>query len=157
MDARARQVRFMSTQKRVHRSQRMSCSDRAESGAYPGSHRVARLILATAVSGRTAPLVSILWSAWVWVATNFLHSDYQYRQLVRPVLKADRRGSPPFRVRRRAALGKLASPRSSIPHIPYPSGPEYLHRTLPVKAPAGSSRRAERYDGQRDMYFQHAA
>ncbi len=153
MDARARQVRFMSTQKRVNRSQPIRCTDRAAVSRLPADF--ARHVCA-AVIGRTAPVLSILWSALAWVATEFLHPDYQYRQLVRPVLKADRRGSPPPRVRCRAALGKLASPRSSLPHIAYPSGPVYLHRPLP-NAPAASCRRAERYDGQRDLYFQHAA
>ena len=162
MDSRARQVRFMSTQKRENRSQRLSCSDRAGWGAFPGSRHVARLIWATAANGRTAPLLSIFWSAMAWMATKFLHSDHPIRQLVRPVLKADRRGSPPPQVRSRAALGKQASPRSSIPHISYPSGPVNLHRPLPQgpigpMAPAGVCRRAERYDGKRDMYLQHAA
>ena len=162
MGSRARQVRFMSTQKRENRSQRLSCSDRAGWGAFPGSRHVARLIWATAANGRTAPLLSIFWSAMAWAATKFLHSDHHIRQLVRPVLKADRRGSPPPQVRFRAALGKQASPRSSIPRIPYPSGPVSLHRPLPhgpfgPKAPAASRRRAERYDGKGNMYLQHAA
>ena len=162
MDARARQVRFMSTQKRVHRSQRLSRPERAGSGAFPGSHLVARHLWTTAVSGRTAPVWSILWSALAWVATKFLLPDYPIRQLVRPAPKADRSGSPPPPVRSRAALGKQASPRSSIPRIPYPSGPVSLHRPLPhgpfgPKAPAASRRRAERYDGKRDLYFLHAA
>ena len=155
MDAQARQVRFMSKQKRVNRSQLINCMDRVRAGSFPIPAHVARYVCAVA-KGETAPVLSILWSAWAWVATKFLHSDHHYRQLVRPVLKADRRGSPPPGARHRAALGKQASPRSSLPHIPYPSGPVYLHQTLP-KAPRGPCLRAERYDGQRDMYFQHAA
>jgi hypothetical protein len=160
----------MSTQKRVngptpatktrrrgprYRSQQRRCMDRAGVGCIPLPAHIARYVFAAA-KGRTAPLVSIVWSALAWVATKFLHSDHHIGQLVRPVLKADRRGSPPPGVASRAALGKQASPRSSLPHIPYPSGLASIHRILP-HAPAGDHRRAERYDGKRDMYFQHAA
>ena len=167
MDTRARQVRFMSTQKRENRWQRKSCTERM--GVLGGQSwsrgritrndpcptHVARFVSVVA-NGQTAPLVSILWSAFAWLATKFLPSDHHLGQLVRPVLKADRRGSAPPRVPNRAALGTQASPRSSLPHIPYPSGSLRLHPTLPY-APAGYRRRAERYDGKRDMYFQHAA
>jgi hypothetical protein len=167
MDTRARQVRFMSTQKRESRWQRKSCTERT--GVLGGQSwsrvrifrndprptHVARFASAIA-NGQTAPLVSILWSAFAWMATKFLRSDHLLGQLVRPVLKADRRGSAPPRVPNRAALGTQASPRSSLPYIPYPSGSARLHPTLP-HAPAGHRRRAERYDGKRDMYFQHAA
>jgi hypothetical protein len=157
----ARQVRFMSTQKRVNRSQHIKCTDRAGVGCIPLPAYVARCVYAVA-KGRTAPLLSIFWSAMAWVATKFLHSDHLTRQLIRPVLEADRHGSPPPRVRSCAALGKQASPRSSIPHIAYPPGFAGIHRTLPqspfgLQARNGHSRRAERYDGKRDMYFQHAA
>ena len=172
----ARQVRFMSTQKRVnwdtpatktrrrgprHHSQNIRYTDRAGAGCIPLPAHIARCAYAAA-KGRTAPLLSIVWSALAWVATKFLHSDHHTRQLVRPVLEADRRGSPPPQARSRAGLGKQASPRSSIPHISYPSGFGCIHRTLPQgpvgpQAPDGYRRRAERYDGKRDMYFQHAA
>ena len=145
------------------------CTDRAGVGCFPLPAQIARCFCAAA-KGRTAPLVSILWSALAWVATKFLHSDHHIRQLVRPVLVADRTGSPPQAARNRAALGKQASPRSSIPHIPYPSGLIRIHRTLPQvsigphgpiepQAPVAphGGHRAERYDGKRDMYFQHAA
>jgi hypothetical protein len=166
MDSRARQVRFMSTQKRESRWQRRSCSERTGvlGGRFwsrgrttrnePRSIHVARFVCA--VANETAPLMSILWSAWAWMATKFLRTDHLLGQLVRPVLKADRHGAPPPRVRSRAAMGTQASPRSSLPHIPYLSGSAGLHPTLP-HAPAGHRRRAERYDGKRDMYFQHAA
>jgi len=166
----------MSTQKRVnwdtpatktrrreprYRSQHKRCTDRAGAGCVPLPAHIARYVCAAA-KGRTAPLMSIIWSALAWVATEFLHSDHHTRQLVQPVPEADRRGSPPPRVRSRAAQGKQASPRSSIPRIPYPSGFVSIHRTLPQgpqgpQAPDGDCRRAERYDGKRDMHFQHAA
>jgi hypothetical protein len=143
------------------------CTNRAGVGCIPLPAQIARYVCAAA-KGETAPLVSILWSALALVATKFLHSDHHIRQLVQPVLEADRRGSPPPRARSRAALGKQASPRSSIPHISYPSGFAGIHRSLPrgavgqrgpvvPQAPDGDHRRAERYDGKRDMYFQHAA
>jgi len=157
----------MSTQKRVSRSQPNNCTDRAGVGCFPIPAQIARYVCAAA-NGRTAPLMSIVWSAFSWMATTFLLSDHHIRQLVRPVFEADRRGSPPPRVRCRAALGKQASPRSSIPHISFPSGLSGIHRSLPLdpiglpslvgpQAPDGHRRRAERYDGKRDMYFQHAA
>jgi len=162
----------MSTQKREHgitaatttrregarcRSQLTKSTHRAGVGCFPLPAQIARYVCAAA-KGSTAPLVSILWSTLAWVATKFLHSDHHIGQLVRPVFKADRRGSPPLRVQRRAALGKQASPRSSIPHIPYPSGIEPSHLTSPNDPIARfNGRRAERYDGKRDMYFQHAA
>ena len=167
MDSRARQVRFMSTQKRESRWQRRSCSERTcvlggrfwsrGRTSWNGPHptHVARFACAVA-NGQTAPLMSILWLTFAWMATKFLRSDHLLGQLVRPVLTADRRGAPPPRVRSRAAMGTQASPRSSLPHIPYPSGSAGFHPTLP-HAPAGRRRRAERYDGKRDMYFEHAA
>ena len=155
MGSPARQVRFMSTQKREHRSQRTRCRDRAGAGYIPIPAAIARYVCAAA-HGRTAPLMSILCSALAWVATAFLRSDHHIGQLVRPVMKADRCGSPPPGVRHRAVLGKQASPRSSLPHTPYPSGLARLHPPLP-QAPDGHRRRAERYDGKRDMYFQHTA
>jgi len=151
----------MSTQKRVNRSQPIRYTNRAGVGCVPLPGFIARYVCAVA-NGRTAPLLSIFWSAVAWMATKFLQSDHHTRQLVRPVPKADRCGSPPLRVRRRAALGKQASPRSSIPHISYPSGFVSIHRSLPhgpvgPQVPDGHCRRAERYDGKRDMHFQHAA
>jgi hypothetical protein len=170
MGSRARQVGFMSTQKRENRAspatkirrravrcrwQRIKCTERARGKALPSPAHFARYVRAVA-GGRTAPLLSILWSTWAWLATQFLQPDHHFGQLVRPVLKADHRGSQPPGVSNRAALGTQASPRSSLPHIPDPSGLARLHLPLP-QVPAGYHRRAERYDGKRDMYFQHAA
>ncbi len=155
MDARARQVGFMSTQKRENRWQHTSCTERTQVGSFPLPSPIVRYVCAVA-DGGTAPLLSIFWSAMVWLATNFLQSDYPIRQLVPPVTKAQHRGSPPPQVGRLAVLGIQASPRSSLPHISRLSGFVQLHRPLP-QAPYGKCRRAERYDGKRDLYFQHAA
>jgi hypothetical protein len=147
----------MSTQKRDNRSQLIKSTERAGGGCFPLPAHIARYVCASA-KGRTAPLMSILWSALAWAATKFLHSDHHIGQLVRPVLKADRRGSSPPPARSRAALGQQASPRSSIPHIPYPAGFAHPHRTLPhAPTTRHGGFRAERHDGKRDMYFQHAA
>ena len=159
----------MSTQKRVDRStpatgicrrgtwswQRISSMKRAGARSFPSPAYLARHVCAVA-NGRTASLLPILWSALAWMATKFLQSDHHIGQLVRPVLIAGRRGSPPDSGGCRAPLGTQATPRSSIPHIPYPSGLARLHLPLP-QFPAGFYRRAERYDGKRDLYFQHAA
>ncbi len=123
--------------------------------AIPCPAPIARYVYALA-NGGTAPLVSIVWSMWAWLATKFLQSDQPIRQLVQPALKVNRRGSPPPGAGRRAAFGIPASPRSSLPPIPFPSGFAPLHQTLP-QAPVGYRHRAERYDGKRDMYFLHAA
>ena len=158
----ARQVGFMSTQKREDPStpatttsrrgswgwQHMSCTERAG---------VARHVCAAA-KGQTAPLMSIFWSAVAWLVTKFLQPDRPDRQLARPRLSAEHRGSPPPLVRSRVSLTKQASPRSSNPHIPDPSGPVRLRPPLPqFRAARHGGRRTERYDGKRDMYFQHAA
>jgi hypothetical protein len=146
----------MSTQKRENRWQRMSCTERAGGWVLPRPAHFARYVRSVA-SGGTAPLLSIFWSAWAWLATKFLQSDRPIRLLVQPVLKANHRGSPPpLGAGRRAALGTQASPRSSLPHIPFLSGFAHLYPTVP-QAPDGLSRRAERYDGKRDLYFLNAA
>ena len=155
MEARARQVGFMSTQKRETPRQRMSCTERAGARDDSSPAHIGRFVCAVA-GGGTAPLWLVFGLAIAWLATKFLQSDYLIGQLVQPVLKADRRGSPPPGVGRRAALGIQASPRSSLPPIPFPSGFAPLHLPLP-QAPVGYRHRAERYDGKRDMYFLHAA
>jgi hypothetical protein len=158
----ARQVGFMSTQKREDPSTPAATTGRR--GAWRWQHlsrteraRVARHVCAAA-EGQTAPLLSILWSALAWLATKFLQPDRPIRQLARPRLSAEHRGSPPPLVRSRVSLTKQASPRSSIPHIPDPSGLVRFHPPLPqFRTARRGGRRTERYDGKRDMYFQHAA
>jgi hypothetical protein len=94
------------------------------------------------------------------LATKFLHADLKIGQHARPIFKAERTAAPPFRAFRPhirfGAFGAPVSPRSSLPHIPFSSGPTRLHLTLP-QAPAAYQRRAERYDGKRDLYFLNAA
>ena len=82
--------------------------------------------------------------------TNSLLSDYHFEQLVR-------QDCPPGSLQGSVSdvvSGTRVTPRSSFYHVP--SVPALIHATLP-QAPAGFRRRAERYDGKRDLYFIHAA
>lgn len=142
------------------RWQRLICTERAGGWGTLLLPPYSRYSCAGA-SGGTAPLFSTLWSVWVWLATKFLPADISIGQLVQPAFSAERTGSqPPFGACRPQFLhwarGASVSPRSSHPHIPFPSGPAFLHLTLP-QAPAADQRRAERYDGKRDLYFLNAA
>jgi len=165
----------MSTQKREYRSspvtetchrllrfrrQRTSSTERAKRRGRFISTLFARYGCAGA-GGGTAPLLLTFWSLGVWLATKFLQVGLPIGQRVRPVFSAERTDSPPpFGACRPriwlGAFGASVSPRSSLPPIPFPSGTTRLHLTLP-QAPAAYQRRAERYDGKRDLYFLHAA
>jgi len=52
--------------------------------------------------------------------------------------------------------GPRATHRYSSPPISIPSGSAKIHPASP-QAPADCCRRAERHDGKRDLYLQHAA
>jgi len=116
----------------------------------------------------TAPLMSIVWLAWVWLyacdessqiavtdrkATNSLHSDHDNETLA-----SQNNGSgsaPPGRVS--AGPHLRVSHRLSLRYVPNLLPVRaHLPATLPL-APAGEIRWAERHDGKRDLYFQHAA
>ncbi len=141
------------------RRQRLNCTERAGAWRRIFSDPFARYGCAGA-SGGTAPLLLTLWLMGAWLATKFLHADLLIGQLVRSLLMTERIASPPpgaFRPRIQfGAFGASVFPRSSLPPIPYSSGPTRLHLTLP-QAPAAYQRRAERYDGKRDLYFLNAA
>ena len=118
--------------------------------------------------GMMAPLMSIVWLAWAWllsfggspteavdrVATNALPSDCHNDSLA---WHDSRSGSPPTL---KAGVPRPSAPRvahrSSLKHVPLLPVRTDLHSTLPI-APAGEDRWAERHDGKRDLYFQHAA
>jgi hypothetical protein len=132
----------------------------------------------------TGPLMTIFWLAWAWLSTpatktsrrgsrlracdelsqtavsggkasNSLLLDHPYETLAG---SGNRSGSaPPGRVSAGPPLGLRVSHRSSLRHVPNLL-PVRAHRltTLPI-APAGEVRWAERHDGKRDLYFQHAA
>jgi hypothetical protein len=106
--------------------------------------------------------------AWAWLcscdessqiavtdrkATNSLHSDHDNETLA-----SQNNGSgsaPPGRVSVGPHL--RVSHRSSLRYVPNLLPVRaHLPATLPL-APAGETRWAERHDGKRDLYFQHAA
>ena len=89
-------------------------------------------------------------------STNSLQSDYRNTRPVRLVSLNIRPISPPARAAQGAAAATLKSFGSSFQPIPSSSGFARLHPSLP-RVPAALRRRSERYDGKRDMYFQHAA
>ena len=118
----------------------------------------------------TAPLMSIIWLAWAWFgfcdeksqaavadrkATNSLLSDRQKEILAS---LESRSGSPPSGRSGDPSPSGLRVPlRSSLSHRPrFLLVRAHLRTTLPI-APAGEVRWAERHDGKRDLYFQHAA
>ena len=92
-------------------------------------------------------------------ATGSLQSDHSYLNFVTHAWNFQQdihRGSPPHGAGFSAATGTLTTRGSSLPFIPSPSGFADFHSALP-QFPALNSRWTERYDGKRDLYFQHAA
>jgi hypothetical protein len=176
----------MSTQRRASRWQRRSCTERAGTFRTTGDRSWSRGWTVTRqirlapgarhdradANDRTAPPAKQVRyrsdnvhqssGAPEWLATNSLQSDYRTKQLVRSVrivhkdIRPSSSSSPPPGAGRRTNFGTPATQRSSFPHIPFPSGFARLLPTLP-QFPAGSSRRAERYDGKGNLYFKHAA
>jgi hypothetical protein len=166
----------MSTQRRANRTTPAIENDRAGvwfgwfrgCGGRTGISIPETRTGSTLASLRTAPLMSIIWLAWVWlkacdegsrtstfrVATNSLPSDYCFETFAGLESLS---GSPPREGAgdRRQSIPQ-ATRRSSPLHIPLVHVRVRLHPTLP-QAPAGASRWAERHDGKRDLYFQHAA
>lgn len=116
----------------------------------------------------TAPLMSIIWLAWVWLcagdqtsqtmtdrnATNSLLSDRLNEILA---LHNNGSGSAPPGPSRHSPPCLRVSLRSSLRYVPnlLPVC-AHLHSTLPI-APAGKVRWAERHDGKRDLYLLYAA
>jgi hypothetical protein len=82
-------------------------------------------------------------------ATNSLRLDDCDQQPARPCL-----GSPPSN----DATERWPRPQRSLTCGPihFPAVSSRFHRALPW-APAAKCRRTERYDGKRDLHFQHAA
>jgi hypothetical protein len=147
-------IGFMSTQRRESRWRRTSYTERTEASRHTSLASDMQYGRAYANSGTAPP------GTPARLATNSLQTDHHLEQFVRCVQLvrlATRCGSPPPRgAGRCAATGTPATHRSSLLHIPIPSGFALLHPTLP-QAPAGRRRWAERYDGKRDLYLQHAA
>ena len=169
---------LMSTQRRAHRTSATTttrCGEfrfhgnaeylrRAETREQRSAHDARFDVL---FRGVTAPLMSILWLAWEWlfsrdetsqetnyrVATKSLLSDHRSEKFAR---LGSRRSSSPGGVRGPSESIPQTIPRSSPLHISHLPARTRLHTTLP-HAPVGKVRRAERHDGKRDLYFQHAA
>jgi len=107
----------------------------------------------------TAPFMSMVLWVWAWLATKFLHKEQPSRHFVQPVFDAELTGAvPPRRPSQAAVRGAPGCPRSSLSPMPVLPGSAPSLLTLPY-APAArqGEHRAERYDGQRDLYFLHAA
>ena len=166
----------MSTQRRANRVTASIEVDRVDAWHrwFRGCMERAGISVSAARTGSllandlTAPLMSIVWLAWAWlrrcgegsqaptfrVATKSLYSDYCFETFAE---LGSLSGSPP-----RDGVGshRLSVPqathRPSLPHIPFLPVRTRLRLTLP-QAPAGEVRWAERHDGKRDLYFQHAA
>jgi hypothetical protein len=166
----------MSTQRRANRATAAIEVDRV--GVWHGWFRAcmerAGISVSAARTGSalasniTAPLMSIIWLAWAWlricdeesqsptfrVATKSLYSDYcleKFAELESLSETPPREGTGG----RRLSVSQ-ATHRPSLPHIPFLPVRTRLRPTLP-QAPAGEVRWAERHDGKRDLYFQHAA
>jgi hypothetical protein len=161
MDYAPGRIGFMSTQRRASRWQRTGSTGRAEMSELSCSSFGARHGRALA-SGGTAPPNSLLndglslgeMESPARLATNSLLPDHRIAMLAR---LGNRRLSPPYRAADGSAeTVKTATHRSSIPHIPHLPARTRLHHSLP-HAPAGRRRWAERHDGKRNLYIQHAA
>ncbi len=160
MDRALGRIGLMSTQRRErNRWQRLDCAARAGVLGLLASASETRYGCATA-SGETAPLMSIIWLAlaWFhsieWLATNSLLSDHCFGMHVRLGFRSV--SPPPTGAGRHPEAATQATHRSSLPHIPNVPARTRLHPTLP-QDPAGRRRWAERYDGKRNLYLQHAA
>jgi hypothetical protein len=166
MDRAPGRIGLMSTQRRASRQQRLYCTVRAETSGNPGDGSLSQgwkvsefgsafgARYRAVDGGRTAPMMSTLWSLFIWLATNFLLRDHQFPTFER----LDRQCSSPPRI----GLGDSTAAKlpttqgSSILHIPNFPARTRIHHSLP-HAPAGQRRWAERYDGKRNLYFKHAA
>ena len=147
MDLEPGRIGFMSTQRRENRWQRTGCTKRAAALEKSSPAPIVQQIRALATVGTAPPRFGAR------LATNSLYLDYRFVSVVRQDV---RRGSPPFGAGRRTKTSSPTTHGSSLRHIPAPSGTARLHLTL-SQDPAAYRRRAERYDGKRDLYFQHAA
>jgi hypothetical protein len=140
----------MSTQRRENRWQHRSYTEHASRSSHIWLAFIAWFARVIAAVG-TAPPEEAAWFPPVRLATHSLQSDHLFAQLAPFVEQDIRRGSPPTWM-----ATPLAGSRSSLPLTPIPSALKSVHPSLP-KHPAGKCRWTERYDGKRDLYFQHAA
>lgn len=132
----------MSTQRRETRWQCNGYESRQELREPSGFAPDSRLCRAAANGGTARPDGSAT------QATNSLQKDHP---LVRLALPGGHGGSPPLWTGR-----YTYARRSSLSLLSVLTGSSRLPLAMP-QAPAALSRRAERYDGKRDLYFFHAA
>jgi hypothetical protein len=141
-------IGFMNTQRRDDRSRVASCKDRlGSSGSEAPTYRVESL--PANAPGQTAPL-----GAPALAATNSLRMDRANQQPIRLVCFAFRPGSPPPR---QAATQRPSFDRPlGSPPFPISAGYARFHSALP-RVRSAFRCPTERYDGKRNLYFQHAA
>ena len=137
----------MSTQRWQAHRQRTASESRAEAPEHSGSAPVSRFGFAAALGQTARP------ESPATVATISLLKDHPLVQRVRQDVRS---GSPPLWTVRHDIAALSVGRRSSRSLLSVLSGFARLHRPLP-QAPAALSRRAERYDGKRDLHFLHAA
>src|SRR5580658_2044922 len=87
-------------------------------------------------------------------ATNSLQTDLSSLHALKHVGVSLRLGSPPSEWC--AECTSLCRSSLDLSAILFPAVISRFHRAIPW-APAAKRRRTERYDGKRDLYFQHAA
>ena len=153
MDRRPGRIERMSTQRRESSStlatktrcrgsryywQRTDCTDREGADGLVSLAPVTRNSRADASALAARPFTTAVW------ATESLQKDPGFSRLVCY-------DSPPQWTNRRRR-----SYRYSLPPISILSGSVRIHLALP-QAPAGNHRWAERYDGQGNLHFKHAA
>jgi hypothetical protein len=161
MDLEPGRIGFMSTQRRESPSAQTTeyCWNRvpgdwrrlSDTACAENSEQleVARAALQSSSSAndRTAPH---------WEATNSLQLDSRISRHFELVAQEIRRGSPSDWKACRPVTKLTGSRRSSLPLYPHPPVLEHFHLALP-QFPAADRSRTERYDGKRDLHFQHAA
>ena len=127
----------MSAQRRENRRERIAGAGVESPPAQQGN---------AAFGGQTAPP-----GERARLATNSLQVGRRFERPERNAIPDDSRGAP-----RRASSRISHSSRSSPSHIVSSSSVSLFHFARP-QIPAAMSRRAERYDGKRDLHFLNAA
>ena len=143
-------IGFMSTQRRESRQWAGSSMD-AANGSWCLDRDSVTLCAHARAHGQTA---SPAFSAGL--ATNSLRSDHRNTQLVRLVGESVRCGWPPLGLSCRTQAVPSAFIKVILSAHPFPPGLARLLRAC-LQLLAARGRRAERCDGKRNLYFQHAA
>ena len=115
----------MSTQRRQNLWQRTSCMELRQGSGQFWLSLLVQFVRAIARVGTAPQQASLRLPAQKW-ATNSLHPDRLFAQLVRFVEQDIRRGSPPS-----GTASPSAGFRSSLPLTPTPSVLDRLHSALP--------------------------